>query len=553
MKKKLGQHEDDLNFWQPASDMLSALLLVLMLVILLLGLYLVHIPEEDQPDPFPGDAYDDGGGELGTETPLPTPFIWVPDGWDGGGGDWTPIPTHSVTPTVTVSPTPDAGNGGGDGHGEGDVPDEGIKSAVYVMLIDGETDRTVKESGVLFELYGQNHALQVLNSYYPERIAYRSYETTEAGTFYLPEKLFEGAYELHEMTEPEGYDMGPNLAFVVDEMYDWPEPYVVRFPVYPSRNVIRVQMTDAETGLGIPGGTFQVIAADNIITADGTLRYRTGQTVGEIVCDETGFGESEEIYLGQYLLRQRDIPPYYAGLTEDIEATVEKKASVAPETLLIASRRTRIRLTVTDELYEGRAIANAAFQVFAGGVLVNEEARTNGFGVLTLDSLDKGVTYRFRQVSAPGNYRIASQEITAAVAADGRIQGEAETEIALTNRMIRVAVGVTDEYSGAQVPGVKLTLYGNDGNLIRSWTSAGAAQTFEELAPGSYYLVKDGDGESRYPITVYDTAEVQAANIHATYVLRYVAMGGAGLAALGAGIGAAVILRRRKKKAGPQK
>ena len=36
--------DEEINFWQPASDMFSALLLILMLVILLLGLYLTSYP-----------------------------------------------------------------------------------------------------------------------------------------------------------------------------------------------------------------------------------------------------------------------------------------------------------------------------------------------------------------------------------------------------------------------------------------------------------------------------------------------------------------------------
>ena len=52
MKKKNRQPEGELNYWQPASDMFSALLLILMLIILLLCLYLVHIPDNDEVDPW---------------------------------------------------------------------------------------------------------------------------------------------------------------------------------------------------------------------------------------------------------------------------------------------------------------------------------------------------------------------------------------------------------------------------------------------------------------------------------------------------------------------
>ncbi len=571
MKKNRKRAEENLNFWQPASDMFSALLLILMLVVLLLGLYLVHIPEHTQIDPWAGDSVDGSSddGPDNTATPSVTQFFWMAGGGDGGGGETphptgnavpttTPSPTVTLSPTPTVSPTPDlegggatgggGGQGGGDGAGEGpgDEPDMGLKSAVYVMVVDAETDRTIKQPLVEFELYGVNHALQILNTYYPERITFRTYETTENGTFYFPEKLVLGVYELHEMTEPEGYDASENIEFVLDETYDWSEPFVVRVPLYPSRNVIRVQMQDEETGLPVSGGTFDVVAAENIITADGTLRYRAGQVASVIECGEDGFGVSEELYLGNYLLRQHDIPLYYAGITEDIEVKVEKKSNVLPPVNIIASQRTRVTLSLMDELYPTRGIPGAKFQIIGGASTL--EGITDSNGLLIVDTLQKGVTYRFRQVSAPDHYQISTRDYPVVISADGRIDGETEAFIEATNYMIRVNIGITDEMSSVQVPGIQLALYAQDGTLIKAWTSAGYALSFTDLTAGSYYLIKDGDTGSHYDFRVADQAELQNVNIHTTYILRYVAIGAAAAIPVLALAIFLVIRKKRKNK-----
>ena len=576
MKKKKQSSNDELNFWQPASDMFSALLLILMLVILLLGLYLVHIPEDDQPDPWAGDSYAGGidNGEIPT-SPSPTVFVWMNGGGGGGdgngGGEETPHPTFvdlgpsgsptvSPSPSPTVSPTPDlpgsgGGSGGGDGggNGEGDgpgeEPDVGAKSAVYVMLVDAETERTIKEANVEFELYGLDDALQILNTYYPERISYRTYETTGDGTFYFPEKLIWGAYEVHEITEAEGYDAAENVPFVLDAMYDWPEPLVVRVPVYPSRNIVRVQMMDAATRLPVSGGSFEVVAAENIITADGTLRYRTGQVACEIECDETGYGESEEIYLGNYYLRQKDIPEYYAGILENIEVAVEKKSKVLPELLQIACDRTTIHVRLSDELYPTRGIGNARFLVTEErGQDEPIEATTNNSGEFTLNELRKAATYRIREVSPASGYQQDVQEYTVSISPDGYIGGEASADVTITNRMIRVSIGITDEFSSIQVPGVNLALYSDADELIRTWTTSGSKMSFESLSPGLYYIIRDADRETRYDIRVVDQADVQEINLTTSYTLRYILFGVSAFVLLVIIILTAVFIRRKKRR-----
>ena len=532
MKRKSKQKEEELNYWQPASDMFSALMLVLMLVILLLCLYLVRIPDNDQIDPWYGD--DGGGGGY----PTPTMVILYADDGGGGGDDdggYSPVPTYEVTPTITptMTPTPSpddpgsgggsgggTGGGGGAGEGPGDDPDMGLKSAVYVMLVDAETDRTIKEANVQFELYGQNDALQILNTYYPERFSYRFYETTEAGTYFFPEKLMLGSYELHELTEAEGYDSSGNIPFLLNDTYDWEDPYVVRVPVKPSKNTIRIQMVDMENGSKISGGSFEVVAAENIITADGTLRCRLGQIVDEIVCDETGFGESGELYLGRYFLRERDIPQYYAGFLDETDVEVVKKTNILPAPITIANQRIRIRFSLGDELYPENGIAGAQFEILSGlGEPI--QVTTNANGKFVLDEVEKGTTYRIRQTAAAGNYRITLPEQLVAVDAYGYIDGEPETVVESTNRLLRVQIGITDEFSDIQIPGLNLALYSGRNELVYTWTSSGNALSIDSLEPGAYYLIKGGDKDTRYDIRVRDTAEIQTINLRDSYIVHY--------------------------------
>ena len=131
-------------------------------------------------------------------------------------------------------------------------------------------------------------ALQILNTYYPEKISYREYETTEEGVFYLLEKIYQGDYFFRELNEPEGYDAAGDTYFNLDKMYDWPDPFVVQIRVSPSKNVIRVQMSDLLSKDPVGGGTFQVRAAEDVATLDGTVRYIAGQLVDTITCDENG-------------------------------------------------------------------------------------------------------------------------------------------------------------------------------------------------------------------------------------------------------------------------
>ena len=51
---------------------------------------------------------------------------------------------------------------------------------------------------------------------------------------------------------------------------------------------------------GLAGATYQVIAAEDIVTGDGTLRYEKGTVVDEITTGEDGTATSKELYLGKY-------------------------------------------------------------------------------------------------------------------------------------------------------------------------------------------------------------------------------------------------------------
>lgn len=541
-RKRRNEPENEYNFWQPATDMMSGLVFVLILIIALLGLYLLsdYTGYEEAPSSSEEAASshvdDDDHGS------------WYHDDLHGtGDGNGDGSSDGKYDQQIIQS--------GGGGYGE-----DGIKTAVFVELIDDETERRIQEQGVRFELYRtdtthlQNGTLQTLNTYYPEKINYREYETTEEGVFYLPEKIWQGSYYFHELTEPEGYDAAADTYYDVDRMYDWPDPYVVQIRVAPCKNIIRIQMNDAETEEPVGGGTFRVLAAEDIITKDGTLRYSAGQQVDVITCDDTGYGESKELYLGNYTVQQLSAPNYYTTMQESLDVTVEKKNGELPELHEITAEKTKITLDLADEL-TGQKLEGAAFAVANERTGAVQTLRTDASGGILLTDLDKNTTYHIRQQQAPENYRADTADYALTVDANGLIDGQSSARLALTNRMLRVSVHAVDMVLRGDLDGEVLSLYNAQDQLVDSWTTNGAGRMFTGLAEGGYYVVRgtgNDENAKRYSFTVQDTARQQDWNIP-VFTLR------SGIAlAVGAALAAGVIwllvflfgLLARRRKAG---
>jgi len=496
-RKRRQDPDAEYNFWQPATDMMSALVYVLLLIIALLGLYLLSdYTGLEEPSSSSEEAASSGWHDDDY------------DGWHDGGADDDPGDGDGRYDQQIIQ----TGGGGGGGYDE-----DGVKAAVFAELIDEETERRIPEAGVRFELYRTdtahliNGSLQTLNTYYPEKISYREYETTGEGTFYLPEKIWQGSYYFRQLSEPEGYDAAADTYYDVDRMYDWPEPYIVQIRVAPCKNIIRLQMNDAETQQPVGGGIFRVIAAEDIITKDGTVRYTQGQQVDTITCDEAGYGESVELYLGKYTVQQQSSPNYYTTMQQDLDAEVEKKNGSDPELHKIDTEKTKILLNVTDELTSS-ALEGAVFTVANRRTGTTQTVATDGSGQIRLTDLDKSTTYLIREQQAPENYRPDDTDHTVTVAADGRIDGAGSTTLDITNRLLRVSISAVDTVLRSNTEGEQLSLYNEQDQLIRSWTSSDSGQLFTDLTEGSYYVVRgkaDPANARKYPFTVQDTASTQ--------------------------------------------
>ncbi|MGL4667965.1 MAG: SpaA isopeptide-forming pilin-related protein, partial [Saezia sp.] len=62
------------------------------------------------------------------------------------------------------------------------------------------------------------------------------------------------------------------------------------------------------TTRGIEGAVFNIIAAEDIVTPDGTVRAAAGEVVDTITTGEDGKATSKELYLGNYYAVETDVP-----------------------------------------------------------------------------------------------------------------------------------------------------------------------------------------------------------------------------------------------------
>jgi hypothetical protein len=522
MKHRKNRSTEEVNYWQPATDVLSGLLFVILLIMALLLLYIGHNNFE-----YENNGSDNTNSTTSISQYNETQTTTYNEQEQNGGGTTEPSKSTEATESYT--------------YGNDDID----KAAVLVKVIDADTNKTIKKEGLIFELYSNNSSisgLQILSTYYPKKIEYNQFQTKEDGTFYLPEKIPEGKYSLRNIEVSKEYQLADDVNFEITHTYDWNNPFIVEVPLSPVKNVIKIRCKDDQTEATVGNAVFDVYAKEDIKTLDGTVRFEKDDKVDTIVCDEDGFGKSKKLNLGKYYLRQVSAPKYYSTLEEDIDLEVNEKTIADTSATEIMCSKTTFKLTLIDK-YTKEPIPNAVFNISDIG-----DMKTNSKGIIVVNKLNKNTTYDCTLKSLPDSYQSTIEPITFDVDGKGRISGKSTFSVDESAYIIRLKISVKDSLLDYYLNGESVTLYDSNNNVVANWDCDGSAKIIDNINIGTYKISVNNNSKNTV-VSVKDGSEINEAVIN-IWTLTDTLLVVAGALTVLVILGIIILISRKRRKKG---
>lgn len=346
-----------------------------------------------------------------------------------------------------------------------------FESYLHVVKTDSTTGKTIPYAGAGFQIYAPDGSLVTMSYTYPTLTVIDTFYTDENGTLLTPEKLPYGeGYSLVEVQAPHGYvlDATP-IYFDVTEENSADENGITIVKVVKENEPQKGTITITKTGevfstvvesdgayqpvyeiKGLSGAVYEITAAEDVVTLDGTLRYKKGDVVATITTGADGTATTEPLFLGKFEIREIAAPHgmILNGDTVTVELTYAgQEIKITTTSAAFVNERQKVEIDLSKVLEQDEKY----------GIGINGEITSVKFGLY------------------------ASEDITAA---DGKVIPKDGLIEAVTCDENGKAVFVTDLPVGAKV-------------------------YVKEIATDSHYILSD----STYPVTFeyagQDTAVVK--------------------------------------------
>lgn len=276
-----------------------------------------------------------------------------------------------------------------------------FEAEIEIVKKDIETGNIIPSAGIGFKVRNTDtgeYVIQRVN--YPTPMDIEVYYTDSTGKLMLPSPLPYGNYEIIEQNTCYGYvlDSDP-VAFKVDGSTDIVT--VVKSNI-AQKGTITIEKTGEvfssvreNEGIyqpvyevkGLAGAVYEITAAEDIVTLDGTTRYTKGQVVATVTTDADGRATSEPLYLGKFTVNEVTAPHGMVLNTNpvDVELTYAgENVKVSTTSTSFYNERQKVTIDLSKSLEKddvfnignGDEITRVQFALYAAEDLIAEDGKT---------------------------------------------------------------------------------------------------------------------------------------------------------------------------------
>lgn len=423
-----------------------------------------------------------------------------------------------------------------------------FESFIKVIKVDAETGKTIPYAGAGFQIYRPDGSKVEMTFTYPEVTTIDTFYTNDAGMLITPEKLEYGkGYSLKEVSAPYGYVLSnESVKFDVTEDNSTEDSGItvveVKLGNLAQKGIIKISksgevfatVTEAD-GIyqpvyevqGLAGATYEIKAAEDVYTLDGTLRYSAGEVVDTVTTGENGVAESKPLYLGKYEIYETEAPFGMVINTEVHSAELVyagQEVEITETAASFCNDRQKVQISLTKVMEQNKQFGigmNNEMSAVTFGLYAGEELTAKDGKVIPDDGLVEIISfnengkakaksdlpfgkYYLKEISTDQHYILTDEKFSVSFEYAGQtvdvVDIKANDGKSISNELIYGEVhGMKKDDKGNALSGATIGLFYTEGKEPVMTVISGEDGTFSfNNIPYGEYVVREIEAPEAY-------------------------------------------------------